>query len=33
MTDDAVRVNGAGPMGRPEEQLVTQVLLRNSIRP
>jgi prepilin-type N-terminal cleavage/methylation domain-containing protein len=33
MTGDAVRVNGAGPMGRPEEQLVTQVLLRNSIRP
>jgi hypothetical protein len=33
MTEDAVRVHGAGPVGRPEEQLVTQVLLRNSIRP
>jgi prepilin-type N-terminal cleavage/methylation domain-containing protein len=33
MTEDAVRANGSGPMGRPEEELVTQVLLRNSIRP
>ncbi len=33
LTDGAVRAGGAGAMGHPEEQLVTQVLLRNSIRP
>ncbi|HUQ15659.1 MAG TPA: prepilin-type N-terminal cleavage/methylation domain-containing protein [Gemmatimonadales bacterium] len=33
LTDDAVRANGSGAMGHPEEELVTQVLLRNSIRP
>lgn len=33
LTEDAVRANGSGTLGRPEETLVTQVLLRNSIRP
>jgi prepilin-type N-terminal cleavage/methylation domain-containing protein len=33
LTDGAVRAGGAGAMGHPEEALVTQVLLRNSIRP
>ena len=33
LTDDAVRAGGSGTMGHPEEALVTQVLLRNSIRP
>jgi prepilin-type N-terminal cleavage/methylation domain-containing protein len=33
VTDDEVRAGGSGAMGRPEEELVTQVLLRNSIRP
>jgi prepilin-type N-terminal cleavage/methylation domain-containing protein len=33
VTEDAVRAGGSGPMGHPEEELVTQVLLRNSIRP
>jgi prepilin-type N-terminal cleavage/methylation domain-containing protein len=33
VTDDAVRAGGSGAMGRPEEELVTQVMLRNSIRP
>ncbi len=33
LTEDAVRANGAGALGHPEEALVTQVLLRNSIRP
>jgi hypothetical protein len=33
VTDDAVRAGGSGPMGHPEEQLETQVLLRNSFRP
>jgi prepilin-type N-terminal cleavage/methylation domain-containing protein len=33
LTDDAVRAGGSGAMGHPEEALVTQVLLRNSIRP
>lgn len=33
LTEDAVRANGSGALGRPEEALVTQVLLRNSIRP
>jgi prepilin-type N-terminal cleavage/methylation domain-containing protein len=33
LTDDAVRAGGSGAMGHPEEELVTQVLLRNSIRP
>ncbi len=32
-TDEVVRSGGSGYMGRPEEELVTQVLLRNSIRP
>jgi prepilin-type N-terminal cleavage/methylation domain-containing protein len=32
LTADAVRGGGAGIMGHPEETLVTQVLLRNSIR-
>ncbi len=32
-TDEAVRAGGTGALGHPEEQLVTQVLLRNSIRP
>jgi hypothetical protein len=33
LTEDAVRQGGFGAMGNPEEVLVTQVLLRNSIRP
>lgn len=33
LTDDAVRAGGSGAMGHPEEALVSQVLLRNSIRP
>ena len=33
LTDGAVRAGGMGAMGHPEEELVTQVLLRNSIRP
>lgn len=33
LTEDAVRAGGFGTMGHPEEALVTQVLLRNSIRP
>jgi prepilin-type N-terminal cleavage/methylation domain-containing protein len=33
LTDDLVRAGGSGAMGHPEEELVTQVLLRNSIRP
>jgi prepilin-type N-terminal cleavage/methylation domain-containing protein len=33
LTDAAVRDNGTAALGHPEEQLVTQVLLRNSIRP
>ena len=34
LTDDAVRqAGGFGSIGHPEEGLVTQVLLRNSIRP
>jgi prepilin-type N-terminal cleavage/methylation domain-containing protein len=33
LTDNAVRAGGSGAMGHPEEALVTQVLLRNSIRP
>ncbi|MBA3258893.1 MAG: type II secretion system protein [Gemmatimonadales bacterium] len=32
LTEDAVRAGGSGALGRPEEALVTQVLLRNSIR-
>jgi prepilin-type N-terminal cleavage/methylation domain-containing protein len=32
LTADAVRSGGYGAMGRPEETLVTQVVLRNSIR-
>jgi prepilin-type N-terminal cleavage/methylation domain-containing protein len=32
-TDELVRAGGTGYMGRPEEALVSQVLLRNSIRP
>jgi prepilin-type N-terminal cleavage/methylation domain-containing protein len=31
-TDQAVRQNGAGAYGRPRDSLVTQVLLRNSVR-
>ena len=33
LTDDAVRAGGSGAMGHLQEALVTQVLLRNSIRP
>lgn len=33
LTDDAVRAGGSAQMGHPEEELVTQVLLRNSFRP
>jgi prepilin-type N-terminal cleavage/methylation domain-containing protein len=33
LTDDLVRRGGTGAMGHPEETLVTEVLLRNSIRP
>jgi len=33
LTDDAVRTGGSGAMGHPEDSLVSQVLLRNSIRP
>jgi prepilin-type N-terminal cleavage/methylation domain-containing protein len=33
LTDDAVRAGGSGTMGHRQEALVTQVLLRNSIRP
>jgi prepilin-type N-terminal cleavage/methylation domain-containing protein len=33
LTDDAVRQGGSGAMGHPEDVLVTQVMLRNSIRP
>jgi len=33
VTDVAVRPGGSGAVGHPEEELVTQVLLRNSIRP
>jgi prepilin-type N-terminal cleavage/methylation domain-containing protein len=32
-TEDQVRIGGSGPLGRPQETLATQVLLRNSIRP
>ena len=33
LTDDAVRAGGSGAMGHAQEALLTQVLLRNSIRP
>ena len=33
LTDGSVRLGGSTAMGHPEEALVTQVLLRNSIRP
>jgi prepilin-type N-terminal cleavage/methylation domain-containing protein len=33
LTEDAVRHGGFGAMGHPEDSLVTQVMLRNSIRP
>ena len=33
LTDDMVRRGGSGAMGHPEGELVTQVLLRNSVRP
>jgi prepilin-type N-terminal cleavage/methylation domain-containing protein len=33
LTEDAVRQGGFGAMGHPQDSLVTQVLLRNSIRP
>jgi prepilin-type N-terminal cleavage/methylation domain-containing protein len=33
LTEDAVRQGGSGVMGHPRDSLVTQVLLRNSIRP
>jgi prepilin-type N-terminal cleavage/methylation domain-containing protein len=33
LTDDAVRAHGSAQVGHPEETLVTEVLLRNSIRP
>jgi prepilin-type N-terminal cleavage/methylation domain-containing protein len=33
LTEDAVRAGGSGALGHPEEELLTQVLLRNSIRP
>jgi prepilin-type N-terminal cleavage/methylation domain-containing protein len=33
LTDEVVRVNGSGGWGHPQEVLVSQVLLRNSIRP
>lgn len=33
VTDEAVRINGAGAWGHPEDSLVTRVLLRNSVRP
>jgi prepilin-type N-terminal cleavage/methylation domain-containing protein len=33
LTDEVVRINGAGDWGHPQEALVSQVLLRNSIRP
>ena len=33
LTDDLVRRGGTGAVGHPEETLVTEVLLRNSIRP
>jgi prepilin-type N-terminal cleavage/methylation domain-containing protein len=33
ITDEVVRINGSGAMGHPQETLVSQVLLRNSIRP
>lgn len=33
LTEDAVRRGGTGPLGRVQEDLATQVLLRNSIRP
>ena len=33
LTGGAVRAGGFGATGRPEEALVSQVLLRNSIRP
>jgi prepilin-type N-terminal cleavage/methylation domain-containing protein len=33
LTDDPVRAGGTGAMGHPEKTLVTDVLLRNSVRP
>jgi prepilin-type N-terminal cleavage/methylation domain-containing protein len=33
LTEDAVRQGGFGAMGHPEDVLVTQLMLRNSIRP
>jgi prepilin-type N-terminal cleavage/methylation domain-containing protein len=33
LTEDAVRHGGFGAMGHPEDALLTQVMLRNSIRP
>ena len=33
LSEDAVRRGGTGPLGRVQEDLATQVLLRNSIRP
>jgi prepilin-type N-terminal cleavage/methylation domain-containing protein len=33
LTDGAVRPNGSGALGHPEETLATQVMLRNSVRP
>jgi prepilin-type N-terminal cleavage/methylation domain-containing protein len=33
LTDDAVRAGGSGAMGHAQEALLTQVLLRNSVRP
>lgn len=32
-TDEVVRAGGTGSLGHPQEELVAQVLLRNSIRP
>jgi prepilin-type N-terminal cleavage/methylation domain-containing protein len=33
LTEDNVRIGGSGSLGRPQEALLTQVMLRNSIRP
>ena len=33
LAEDQVRLGGTGPLGRAQEALATQVLLRNSIRP